>query len=82
MPPRQESAIGKVRIRAKVQGRADARDFPYCHADPRLDGLGAGSGYYAADALVNISGAAAIDTFGTSLIADDLVVTSSGELLV
>jgi hypothetical protein len=37
---------------------------------------------YAAAALVNISGAAAIDTFGTSLIADDLLVTGSGELLV
>jgi hypothetical protein len=37
---------------------------------------------YAAAALVNISGAAAIDTFGTSLIADDLLVTGSGELVV
>jgi hypothetical protein len=37
---------------------------------------------YAASALVDISGAGVVDTFGTSLIADDLNVSGSGELLV
>jgi hypothetical protein len=37
---------------------------------------------YAAGALVNISGAAAIDTFGSSLIADDLLDSGSGEVVV
>ena len=36
---------------------------------------------YAASAVVNITGASGVDTFGTSLIADDLNVSGSGELL-
>jgi hypothetical protein len=37
---------------------------------------------YAASATVDIAGAGAVDTFGSSLIADDLNVSGSGELLV
>ncbi len=37
---------------------------------------------YAASAAVDILGAGAVDTFGTSLIVDDLNVSGIGELLV